>query len=86
MVAGAGKGVSRSATARAICGGSLPPQMAGSVLAENIRFEPFAPFPMGARLAVVLGHMQSWPICHSRESLGRAELMSHGHPNSWIAR
>jgi len=37
-----------------VCGGSLPAKTFGSVLPEDVQFESFAPFPPGARLAVML--------------------------------
>lgn len=66
-------------------GGRLPPLAFGSVSAEDIRFEPFAAFPPGARLAMVVGDpCEAGPYVIRVKVAGGVKLMPHTHPEDRI--
>ncbi|UGB45457.1 cupin domain-containing protein [Frateuria edaphi] len=54
-------------------------------MAEDIRFEPFAPFPIGARLAVVVGDPgEAGPYVIRVKVSAGVKLMPHTHPEDRI--
>lgn len=64
---------------------SLPTQTFGAVLPENAQFEPFAPFPQGARLAILVGDPKKpGPYVIRVKVSGGVKLMPHTHPEDRI--
>ncbi len=64
---------------------SLSPTLVGSVHPEDIRFEPFAAFPAGAMLAVVVGDPgKPGPYVVRVKVPGGIRLMPHTHPEDRI--
>ncbi|TCI07476.1 cupin domain-containing protein [Dyella soli] len=65
--------------------GGLPTQSFGSVLPEDVHFEPFAAFPPGAQLAVLVGNPKSpGPYVVRVKVPGGVKLMPHTHPEDRI--
>lgn len=64
---------------------SLPTQTFGSVLPENVQFEPFAAFPTGAKLAVLVGDpKKAGPYVVRVKVANGVKLMPHTHPEDRI--
>lgn len=64
---------------------SLPTQTFGSVLPENVQFEPFAAFPTGAQLAVLVGDpKKAGPYVVRVKVANGVKLMPHTHPEDRI--
>ncbi|CAN7250480.1 cupin domain-containing protein [Devosia sp. LjRoot16] len=64
---------------------SLSPTEVGSVHPEDIRFEPFAAFPAGAVLAIVVGDPgKPGPYVVRVKVPGGTRLMPHTHPEDRI--
>jgi quercetin dioxygenase-like cupin family protein len=77
--------VSRPAPPSRISGDALSPLTLGSVRPEEVRFEPFAPFPPGARLAVVVGDPgRAGPYVIRVEVSAGVRLLPHTHPEDRI--
>lgn len=63
----------------------LPTQTFGVVLPENAQFEPFSPFPQGARLAILVGDPKKpGPYVIRVKVSGGVKLMPHTHPEDRI--
>lgn len=64
---------------------SLPSTQVGSVRPEDIRFEPFAAFPQGAKIAKVVGNPAQQAPYVVRVKVGAGvKLMPHTHPEDRV--
>jgi len=64
---------------------SQPAQTFGAVLPEDVQFEPFAAFPAGARLAILVGDPKKpGPYVVRVKVPAGVKLMPHTHPEDRI--